>query len=125
MRNKNYGQSLVLDIHNCEFKRETRKTLKLFYDVLCDGIDMEKGDLCFWDYHGYPKEYKKANRRLKGTSAVQFIMTSSIVLHVLDDMKTVYVDLFSCKPFNDKDVISFCLDWFGGKVVQEKSIKRK
>ncbi len=61
---------------------------------------MECCDLYFWDDLGVPNEDQQTDPKTKGTSAVQFILTSTIVIHTLDLMKSAYINIFSCKKFD-------------------------
>ncbi len=119
-----YGKELILDIHNCQMRKFERKMLKKFFKKLCKKIKMKKEDLYFWDYQDSPKEYKKAPAHLKGTTAVQFIQTSNITIHTLDDLKQVYLNIFSCKEFNTDEVISFCCNYFKGIIVNQIEVSR-
>ena len=107
-----YGQELVLDLHGCDASLFNRKDLDKFFTRLCDLIGVEKGDRYWWDDVGVPEEECQTDPDLKGTSAVQFILTSTIVVHVLDLLGTVYVNIFSCGEFSAADVEAFCIDWF-------------
>tara|TARA_R100001530_G_scaffold93239_1_gene64715 strand:- start:1028 stop:1399 length:372 start_codon:yes stop_codon:yes gene_type:complete len=118
---KTYGKELILDIYECNPKKFTRKELKKFFHLLCNNIDMERCDLHFWDYKGYPKEYKEAPAHLKGTSAIQFIKTSNITVHALDEMKRIYINIFSCKDFDAKCAIAFSKAYFEG-VIKKKTV---
>jgi S-adenosylmethionine/arginine decarboxylase-like enzyme len=122
----NYGKELILDLHNCDIDHEncTREFLEIFCIALCELIDMERCDLHFWDYSGYEEEYQEAEPHLKGTSLVQFIKTSNITIHTLDEMKRVYLNIFSCKDFNAKVAGDFCLEYFGGEVVNATIVNR-
>ena len=82
-------------------------------DELCELIDMERCDLHFWDDVGVPEEEKQASAKTKGTSAVQFILTSTIVIHTLDLLRAVYVNIFSCKEFDTDEAAAFTAKWFG------------
>ena len=108
-----YGWELTLDIHNCDTSIFTRKMFSLFFKTLCEQIDMKREDLHFWDYEDDPEGYKRAPLHLKGTSAVQFIQTSNITIHALDDLECVYLNIFSCKEFDPEDVKIMCRSWFG------------
>jgi len=118
-----YGKELILDIHHCK-RGCKRATLTLFFRELCDLIDMKREALHFWDYEGDPRSYRKAPPHLKGTSAVQFISTSNITVHVLDDLKKVYVNVFSCKEFNSHNVADFCEGFFKGELVTMQTVRR-
>lgn len=120
----NYGKELILDLHNCNSARFTRKNIKNYFKEICSLINMERCDLHFWDYRGYPEEYEKAPSHLKGISAIQFIATSNITIHTLDVLKKVFLNIFSCKYFNEKTVIQFSEKFFEGKIVSKKIIRR-
>lgn len=123
---KNYGKEMILDLHKVKNTHLfNRKDLKKFFIQLCDLLDMERCDLHFWDYVGEEAEYRKAPMHLRGTSAIQFISTSNITVHTLDEMKRVYLNIFSCKNFNGKMTKRFCENYFKGKVVTAKTIRRK
>lgn len=108
-----YGHELILDLHGCDPSRFTRNAIERFCTELCELIDMERCDLHFWDDEGVPEEEKETNPKTKGTSAVQFILTSTIVIHTLDLMKAVYVNIFSCEEFDTDEAAKFTAKWFG------------
>ncbi len=119
-----YGKELILDLENCCPKRFNRESLTDFFTQLCELIDMEQCDLHFWDDVGVPENECQTDPNLKGTSAVQFIMTSSIVIHCLDILQTVYVNLFSCKDFDADEATTFIRIWFSGDVVKNTVVAR-
>ena len=118
-----YGKELILDIHECE-AIFSRKMLKKFFKKICKEIKMQRGDLYFWDYKGDPEGYVNAPEHLKGITAVQFIMTSNITIHTLDDLKCVYLNIFSCKNFKTTKAKRFCRDYFKGKIISCKEVNR-
>lgn len=120
---KNYGKELVLDLHDCNPERFTKRCIKSFFMDLCRRIDMEQEDLHFWGYDD-PKEKAKAPAHLKGISAVQFITTSTIIIHTLDDLKSVYINIFSCKDFSSRVVKDLCEEWFEGRIVNATALTR-
>ena len=111
---KVYGYSSTLDASGCDSTKFTRKNIEAFFIALCEAIDMERADLHFWDYED-PAEYAAAPPHLKGTSAVQFIMTSTITLHALDELGTVFIDLFSCKFYEPAVAKKVVDEFFGGQ----------
>ena len=121
---KNYGKELILDLHDCDVSKFNRVDLEIYFIKLCDLIDMERCDLHWWDYEGVPKEERDTEPHLVGTSAVQFIMTSDIVIHTLDILKRVYLNIFSCKDFNGEIAAEFSREYFGGKIVGKHIIDR-
>ena len=120
----NYGKELIIDMHDCDVKKFTRKSIKKFMVELCDLIKMKREDLYFWDDYGVPEKYKQKENHTSGISAVQFILTSNIVIHTLDKTGNCYVDIFSCKPFNANTALKFTKNWFKGTVKQYKVFKR-
>lgn len=120
----NYGKELILDLHECNPEKFTRHQINKFFKELCTEIDMEACKVAWWDYKGYPEEYKAAPIHLKGTSAIQFISTSNITIHTLDVMKRVYLNVFSCKDFNPIEAVNFCQRFFGGNIINHQIIDR-
>ena len=108
-----YGFELILDLHECNAALFTRRDITTFCRELCDLIDMECCDLHFWDDVGMPENEKQTHPKTKGTSAVQFILTSTIVIHTLDLMKAAYINIFSCKEFDTDEAAQFTAKWFG------------
>lgn len=111
----NYGKELIIDLHRCNTVLFTRRFITRYFKELCGLIKMERGDLHFWDYYEDPAEYERAPAHLKGTSAVQFIMTSNITLHALDTYGEVYINIFSCKEFDVDAAVAFSESFFCGE----------
>jgi len=107
-----YGIELVLDLHGCDVDKFTRKSISQYFERLCILIDMKREDLHFWDDVGIPEEDKQTSPHAQGTSAVQFILTSSIVIHALDQLGAVYINIFSCKDYNPEVAELFSVEWF-------------
>ena len=108
-----YGIELILDLHGCDASKFTRVSISEYFERLCVLIDMQREELHFWDDEGVSEEDKQTSPHTQGTSAVQFILTSSIVIHTLDQLKAVYINIFSCKLFDPKVAEQFSTDWFG------------
>lgn len=119
-----YGKELILDLHNCDPSTFNRKSLKKYFKELCLLIDMNRAKLTWWDDYNVAEEERQTEPHLKGTSAVQFIMTSNITIHTLDLLAAVYINLFSCKEFESNIVKQFSSDWFKGKIVSSHEINR-
>ena len=119
-----YGKELIIDLHQCDVKTFTRKTIRKYFVALCDFIQMERCKLTWWDYKGYPEEYEKAPDHLKGISAVQFIKTSNITVHTLDVSRQILLNIFSCKDYNPDNVIEFSRNWFNGKELRSHIVFR-
>jgi S-adenosylmethionine/arginine decarboxylase-like enzyme len=119
-----YGIELILDLHGCDSSTFTRKSIGTYFERLCDLIDMEREALHFWDDIGVSEEDRQTSPHTQGTSAVQFILTSSIVIHTLDQMGAVYINIFSCKEYDPKVAEKFTVDWFGASSCSARFIDR-
>lgn len=114
-----YGKELLLDLYGCDTDKFNRESITKWLKQLCELIDMTREDLHFWDYDGVPKEeipYDKPH--LVGTSAVQFIRTSNIIIHTIDVFGECYIDIFSCKEYDEKVAEDFTAKWFKANKVQ-------
>ncbi len=120
-----YGKEVIIDIHDTTNGPFNREDIERFCQNLCQEINMEPEDLFFWDYEGQPEEYATAPAHLKGTSAVQFIRTSNITIHTLDELKRVYLNIFSCKDFDSSMAVVFSQNWTGGIAVNVTEVLRK
>lgn len=107
-----YGQELILDLHQCDPRHFSRSAIEQFFIELCELIEMERCDLHFWDDVGVEEDEQQSHPKTKGTSAVQFILTSTIVIHTLDLMKAAYINIFSCKEFDTDKAAEFTAKWF-------------
>jgi len=121
---KAYGFELIMDLHGCDVGKFTRRSIEGYMVAVCKAIDMEREDLHFWDYEGVPVEERPREAHLLGTSAVQFIRTSNIVIHTLDLLGAVYVNIFSCKEFDEKVAEEVTKEWFGAKECRTRFIER-
>lgn len=119
-----YGFELILDLHGCDASMFNRKSLDEYFEKLCKAIDMQKCERYFWDDVGVPEEERQTQPHTKGTSAVQFILTSSIVIHTLDILKAAYINIFSCKSFDKKVAENVTKEWFGARECRTHFIER-
>lgn len=128
-----YGPHLLLDCHMCDPATFTRKNIEGFMEALCKAIDMEKEDFHFWDDEEVPEKECQTKPHTKGSSCggvfkkqvgVQFIITSSIVIHTLDILERVYVDIFSCKLFDEGAAKKVVYEWFKAKSIGSHLIQR-
>ncbi len=121
---KPYGFELIMDLHDCDVSKFNRTSLQKYFARLCKAIDMKQCELYFWDDVGVPPEERQTSPHTKGSSAVQFILTSSIVIHTLDLLEAVYVNVFSCKTFDRKVAENITKEWFGAEECRTHFIER-
>lgn len=121
---KPYGFELIMDLHGCDVAKFNRTSLDNYFEKLCKAIDMVKCERYFWDDVGVSPEERQTSPHTKGTSAVQFILTSTIVVHTLDLLEAVYINIFSCKPFDRKVAEQLTREWFAAKECKTHFIER-
>ena len=125
MAQHTYGHELVLDLHGCNVEMFNRDSIDRFFTELCDLIDMKKCEVYFWDDLDVPEEERQTAPHAKGTSAVCFILTSSIVIHTLDLLESVYVNIFSCKSFDPETAADYASKFFQADSYNKTFIERE
>lgn len=117
-----YGQELILGLHSCS-NVSMHTDIQAFCEELCDLIGMKHEMFTDWRSElDDPKDPK-----IYGISAVQFIRTSNITIHILPLLQggTVYLNLFSCAYF-DKDIaVKFCENYFDSKESNVTMVDRR
>lgn len=121
---KPYGKELILDLSDCDVETFTRESIGNYFDELCKLIDMQAEDRYFWDDEGLPPEQCQTNPKTCGVSAVQFILTSTIVVHSLTKLRQVFINIFSCKDFRVDLARDLTLRWFGAGTYNETTVIR-
>ena len=84
----------------------------------------ERSDEQFGSLPSLEPELQQTEAHTKGTTAVQFILTSDIIIHTLDISKNVYINIFSCKDFDANIAQKVSAEWFKGTVVNSQLIER-
>lgn len=120
MNSKYWGYHLILDCASCDVaKIQDKDNVYNFIKSLVKRIDMQP--------IGEPRiEYTAAEFPDKaGFTAVQIIVTSSIVAHFIDSTGELYLDVFSCKEFNNDDVIDEINQAFSPKKIRTNFLTRQ
>lgn len=107
----NYGLEVMVNCYECDITLFTRKHLRRFFRGLVKLLEMEASD----------RHYRTEPR---GLTAIQFILTSNITVHCVDDLERVYVNIFSCKEFKPYDALEFTREFFKAKRWQHHVIVR-
>lgn len=104
---KFWGKLASIDLVGCNDKITKPKEIKSFCDELCKKIKMKKYGPTYLKKFGVGK--------LEGYSFMQFIETSSITAHFEEQQnpKKAFIDIFSCKDFDEKKAAKFCKEFFG------------
>lgn len=121
---KEWGKHIMLDCSECDPESIRRiEHIETFITELCEKTEMKKWGklhaLCLED-----DEYNRAHD-IVGYSVCQFIQTSSIVGHFCETTNSMYLDLFSCKHFNDDDVVDLVVKYFNPKKIKHSTVGRQ
>ena len=118
--NEFWGYHLILDCSACHVPSiQSRENVYNWITGLVRAIDMEP--------IGEPRiEYTAADFSDKaGFTAIQVIVTSSIVAHFIDSTGDIYIDVFSCKEFDNSIVIATIQNAFLPKRIRTNYLTRQ
>ena len=103
-----WGIASAIDIYGCDpLKIRDAEVIRRFVAELCELIEMKRfGDTQVVHFG--------EDERVAGYSMVQLIETSLISAHFANLTNTVYLDVFSCKPYDPEIVKDFAQAFFGG-----------
>jgi S-adenosylmethionine/arginine decarboxylase-like enzyme len=104
-----WGIASSIDIYDCQPEKiRCAETIRRFVIELCDLIEMKRFGETQVVHFG-------EDERVAGYSMVQLIETSLISAHFANLTNAVYLDVFSCKPYDPETVERFARNWFGGR----------
>lgn len=107
---KPWGKSAAIDLYECDHNRLTsKKLLKEFVLQVIKLIKMQAHGPCHIDRFGNKEE------NLEGYSAMQFIETSAITVHLDEKWNRAFIDIFSCKNFNEQEAFDFAKRYFNAQ----------
>ena len=116
-KTKEWGQSIAIDLFGCDQKMLTDpKKLKTYVVQLTKKIKMKR--------HGETLIDRFGSGDLEGYSALQFIETSSIAIHLDEHGLRAFIDIFSCKRFNTQEAEKFTKAFFKAKTSKSKTFFR-
>jgi S-adenosylmethionine/arginine decarboxylase-like enzyme len=103
-----WGIAAAIDIYDCDpLKIRDAEYIRRFVVDLCELIDMKRFGETQIVHFG-------EDERVTGFSMVQLIETSLISAHFANLSNTVYLDVFSCKPYDTEAARSFSQSYFDG-----------
>ena len=113
-----WGYHLILDCDGCDLAAITDKEhIADFAKTLVKAIDMVA--------YGEPQVVKFGSGNKAGYTLVQLIETSNICGHFVDSERQLYLDVFSCKPFDRKTVVDLTKQFFGFTSHSEGYLERQ
>lgn len=101
-----WGLSTSIDLFDCDSEiLRDRDKIKEFVIELCKIIDMKRFLEPVIVRFG-------ADPKVQGYSLMQLIETSSITGHFAEESNSVYIDIFSCKFYDQKEAAEFTKRFF-------------
>lgn len=114
-----WGWHMIVDCSQCDIPSVTDgDNIYNFVKDLVVRIDMKA--------YGEPviEHFATHDIDKAGYSLVQLIETSNITAHFVDKNGDAYVDVFSCKPFQEIDVLNCIQDYFNPKHMSSRVFNR-
>jgi S-adenosylmethionine/arginine decarboxylase-like enzyme len=112
-----WGYHLILNGRNClPSSIRSAQHIGVFTSTLVNQIDMVA--------YGKPEIVMFGTGNKKGFTLVQLIETSNICAHFVEESDDMYLDVFSCKPFDEKVVKKVVDDFFSPATMDTKLILR-
>src|SRR5512146_1317856 len=101
-----WGLSSCIDLYECDLTRmQDAQAIKDFVHQLCELIEMRR-------YGETQVVYFGDDPRVTGFSMTQLIETSLISAHFADASCAIYLDVFSCAPYQPERVAKFAAEYF-------------
>jgi S-adenosylmethionine decarboxylase len=114
-----WGQHLILDLAGCPRERLTNpEHLRTWIRELVNSIDMRP--------YGEPQieHFATHSNAAAGYTVVQLIETSNICAHFAENLGQAFIDIFSCKTFQNDRATAICKDFFSPTSVIARPVSR-
>lgn len=113
-----WGYHLVLDCYNADRELITSSTnIAAFAKALVKKINMKA--------YGEPQVIHFGEDDKQGYTLVQLIETSNITAHFCDDTGNFYLDVFSCKPYENALVVETVKQFFAPERIVDRYLERE
>ena len=114
-----WGVSSSIDLYDCDLTlMQNADAIREFVKILCDRIKMRR-------YGETQVVFFGDEPRVQGFSITQLIETSLISAHFADASRAIYLDVFSCAPYDPQDAAKFAADYFKAAYYQVTSVNRR
>ena len=117
MEKRVWGWHLSVDASCCDRSlMQDYNNIYRFNKELIEKIDMEA--------YQEPRIVHFGKDEKSGYTLDQLISTSNICCHFSDDLRALFLDVFSCKAFEIEVVLELVKDYFGAKVIEHHFTER-
>lgn len=118
-----WGYHLIVDCSKCNIEAmKSKEHIDLFLQELIRVTKMKPMGAPY--YQNVVTNKSTIKKDIAGYSVVQFIRTSSILLHFCNPSGSVYFDFFSCKKFSQVKVIDLLKLFFEPENVKVVYLER-
>lgn len=101
-----WGVSSAIDLYECDLTlMQNAEAIREFVVQLCDRIKMRR-------YGETQVVFFGDEPRVQGFSMTQLIETSLVSAHFADASRAIYLDVFSCAPYDSEDTAKFAAGYF-------------
>jgi S-adenosylmethionine/arginine decarboxylase-like enzyme len=101
-----WGVSSCINLYDCDLAlMQNADAIRKFVVLLCDRIKMRR-------YGETQVVFFGDEPRVQGFSMTQLIETSLISAHFADASRAIYLDVFSCAPYDPEDTARFAAEYF-------------
>jgi S-adenosylmethionine/arginine decarboxylase-like enzyme len=101
-----WGVSSCINLYDCDLSlMQNADAIREFVVLLCDRIKMRR-------YGETQVVFFGDEPRVQGFSMTQLIETSLISAHFADASQAIYLDVFSCAPYDPEDAAKFAAEYF-------------
>jgi len=101
-----WGISSSIDLYDCDLAiMQDAEAIREFVKILCDRIKMKR-------YGETQVVFFGDEPRVQGFSMTQLIETSLVSAHFADASRAIYLDVFSCAPYEPEEAAKFAMEYF-------------
>jgi S-adenosylmethionine decarboxylase len=114
-----WGVSSCIDLYDCDlYLMQNEATIRRFVRELCDLIKMRRfGETQVVRFGDDP--------RVTGFSMTQLIETSLVSAHFADNSQAIYLDVFSCAPYDPDEAAAFAAHFFKAQRHNVQVVQRR
>ena len=113
-----WGVSSAIDLYDCDLDlMNDADAIRDFVKILCDRIKMRR-------YGETQVVFFGDEPRVQGYSMTQLIETSLISAHFANASRAIYLDVFSCAPYDPNETAAFAAQFFKAQRHQVHIVRR-